>query len=299
MKTPSVQLAALTVFLLIAILLFVPMRSGDEDHIEVSVNVLRMDAGDEYDIDYTLYAYEPQKVVYSSSNKNVATIDSFGVVTAHAPGKARIRVIAEGGARTGVDVEVAGVGEQTITLNTNIITLEKGQISGLQARFAEDAEDTRVVWTSENKAVATVDSIGRVSAVGGGETRITATAMNGASASAFVKVFVRGDAVLVTPADITVGVGARLQMDSYYLPEDTTDEVLRWESSNEAVLTVKEDGMIQAKSVGQAVLSVFTKNGLRGSTLIRVEPSASDFELAPTAVARNTLLGRLRRMFRK
>ena len=284
MKTPSVRLAALTVFLLIAILLLVPMRSGQDDYITLNVRSLRMSAGDVYDIDYTLYSETRQDVVYSSSNKNVATVDSVGVVTAHAPGTARIRAIARNGARASVSVEVVGSATRTMTLNTTSLTLEKGQISGLKAQFNADADDTRVTWHSENEAVATVDAIGRVSGVGGGETRIVANAANGLTASADVKVFVYGDAVQITPADITVGVGARLQMDCYYLPEDATDAVRRWQSSDSSVLTVKDDGTVYAKQVGQTVLSVFTENGLSASALIRVEPSASDFELAPTAV---------------
>lgn len=284
MKIPSVRLAALTIFLLIGLLLFLPMNSGIEDYITVNVNSLRMNTGDVYDIDYTLHAQSEQPVFYRSSNENVVTVDPLGVVTAHAPGNADVRVIARNGARTRVKVEVAGSNTASLALNTHSLNLEKGQISGLKAIFNEGADDTRVSWHSENESVATVDAIGRVSGVGGGETTITATGINGLTDSAKVKVFVYGDAVQITPADITVGVGARLQMDCYYLPEDTTDEILRWQSSNPDVLTVNDEGLITAKGVGTAVLAVYTENGLRGSGLIRVEPSADDFELTPTAV---------------
>jgi len=284
MKTPSGRLAALTIFLLIAVMLFGPMRTGSDDYIAVNVHTLRMNTGDSYDIDYTLYSDSRKDVVYASSNENVVTVDNVGVVTAHRPGNAEIRLIASSGARTRIPVEVAGAGTTEMTLNTASLNLEKGQISGLRAVFNDEADDTRVTWHSENEAVATVDAIGRVSGMGGGETRIVATAANGLTAYADVKVFVFGDAVHITPSDITVGVGARLHMDCYYLPDDTTDSVRRWQSSNESVLTVNEDGMIHAKGVGQAVLSVFTDNGLSTAALIRVEPSASDFDLAPSAV---------------
>ncbi|MBR6767076.1 MAG: Ig-like domain-containing protein [Clostridia bacterium] len=284
MKTPSVRLAALIIFLLIAILIFAPMRSGVEDYIELNVRSLRMNAGDTYDIDYTLYSRSSQNVMYASSNENVVTVDNMGMVTAHNPGSARIRVIAQNGARTFANVEVAGGETRTMTLNAQSISLERGQISGLKAVFNEGADDTRVVWHSEDEDVATVDAAGRVSGVGGGETRIVATAAGGLTASADVKVFVSGDAVRITPSDITVGVGAKLRMGCYFIPEDTTDEIARWQSSNESVLAVGKDNTIIAKSVGQAVISVFTENGLNGATLIRVEPSANDFELAPSAV---------------
>jgi len=284
MKNPSVRLAALALILLAAFMLLLPMRTGPEDYILMNIRSLRMNTGDTYDVDYTLYAESRQPVYYSSSNENVATVDAVGMVTAHAPGKARVLAISTSGAKGWVDVEVAGSGTESMTLNTPSLTLEKGQVSGLKAVFNEGADDTRVTWRSENESVAIVDATGRVSGVGGGETRITATSALGLTASADVKVFVLGDAVQITPSDITVGVGARLQMSCYYLPEDATDAVRRWQSSNPQVLAVSEDGLITAKSVGSAVLTVYTENGLNGSALIHVESTADDFELSPTAV---------------
>lgn len=285
MKTPAGRLAALIIFLLIGILLLAPMRAGNDDYITVSVRSVRMDAGDTYDIDYTLYSESRQSVSYISADESVATVDSVGVVTAHAPGNTHIRLIAQNGARAQVAIEViGGPTGTTMTLSTDKINLEKGQISGVKAVFSDENTDTRVVWHSEDESVATVDAMGRVSAVGGGVTNIVATSAAGLTAKTAVSVHVPGTAMHIMPADLNVGVGAALQMDSYYLPEDTTDTIRRWQSSNTDILTVNKDGVIKAKGVGQAVLSVFSEGGLSGSTLINVEPSASDFELAPSAV---------------
>ena len=284
MKTPSGKLAALTILLLSAILLLAPMRAGTDDYITVSAKSVKMNIGDTYDIDYTLYSNMRQAVTYTSSNEGVATVDSQGMVTAKNPGSAAIRLISRSGARAQVAIEVAGKPADRMELSADRIVLDKGQISGLKAVFNKDAVDTRVVWHSENTDVATIDAMGRISAVGGGETIITATNAGGLSASATVKVNVKGDVVHPTPEDLTVGVGASIQMDCYYLPSDATDEIKRWTSSNTSVATVSADGVVTAKGVGQSVISVFTENGLSGSTLIAVGPSASDFELSPSAV---------------
>lgn len=285
MKTPAGRLVALILLLLIGILLLAPMRAGNDDYITVNVRGLRMNVGDSYDIDYVLYSEKPQSVAYVSADTAIATVDSVGVVTAQAPGNTHIRLIAQNGARTQVSIEVlGGTAQSTMTLSADRIDLERGQISGLKAIFSDDSVDNRVAWYSEDESVATVDAVGRISAVGGGETRIVATSASGLTASAQVSVYVPGTAMHIIPADVTVGVGATLKMDCYYLPDGATDTIARWQSSNEDMLTVNADGVINARGVGQVVLSVFSNGGLSGSTFVHVEPSASDFELSPSAV---------------
>lgn len=284
MKTAYGNIATFSVIILIALLLFSPMRAGLEDYIYAQPQSLRMDLGDSYDISYTLDAERQQKVTFSSADSSIAHVNQQGTVTALASGKTQIRLTAEGGAKTAVNIEVIGKPVATMTLNTSSMDLEKGQVSGLRAIFNEGALDTRVKWESADNDVATVDAIGRVSAVGGGFTRITATTPGGLTAHADVKVHVTGTAVQITPNEVTVGSGAVLRLGTYYFPEDTTDEIDHWASSDTAVLKVSSDGTIRAVGNGQAALSVFTKGGLSASTLITVEQSANDFEISPSAM---------------
>ena len=284
MKTVYSKLANLIAVLIVGMLLFAPMRFGSEDYLYAHPRSIRMNPGDSYALSYRLDADDPaQAVLYSSANEAVATVAADGTVTAVGPGKTQILLDSESGARARVQIEVVSARISTLTLNTDRMSMEKGQVSGLRAIFDDKADNTLVQWSSENEAVARVDAVGRVSAVGGGRTRITATAVNGLSASADINVHVTGNAMRITPEDVHLGVGAALHLGTNYIPADTTDTVARWTSSDENVLRVQRDGTLQAVAEGQAVLSAFSSEGLSASTVVKVEPPVADFEISPTA----------------
>ena len=283
MKTVYGKLTTLIALLTAGILLFAPMRFGNEDYLYPHPRSVRMNPGDSYALSYRLEADEPQQVSFTSTNEAVVSVDEDGLVTAVGPGKAQILMDAEGGAKALVQIDVAGLTAATLTLNTEALNMEKGQISGLKAIFSDNAENTLVQWRSDDESIARVDAIGRVSAVGGGRTRVVVTAANGLTASAQVSVHVSGNAIRITPGDITVGAGAYLRLNTRYLPADTTDEVISWASSDERVLRVQDDGTLFAAAEGRAVLSVFSRDGLSGSTIVTVERPAADFEVSPAA----------------
>ena len=284
MKTVYSKLANLIAVLVVGMLLFAPMRFGSEDTLYAHPRSIRMKPGDSYPLTYRLDADNPaQGVRYSSANPAVATVDAGGTVTAAGPGQTQILLDSDSGARAKVQVEVVSAHIATLVLNTDRMSMEKGQVTGLRAIFDDKADNTLVQWSSENDQVARVDAVGRVSAVGGGRTRITATAMNGLSASADINVHVTGNAMRITPEDVHLGVGSPLRLGTNYIPADTTDEVARWTSSDESVLQVQSDGILRAVAEGQAVLSAFSSEGLGASTVVYVEPPVADFEVTPTA----------------
>ena len=283
MKTAYGKLAALAFVLIVGILLFAPMRNGTEDYLYAYPRSIRMNRGDTYTIAYRLDADVTQAVSYSSANERIAAVSEDGLVTALAPGKTQIRLDAENGARTMVSIEVAGKARPTLVLNTGALNMEKGQVTGLRAIFSEDAESTLVEWSSQDETIAQVDAVGRVSAVGGGSTRVTARSAGGLTASAKVNVHVTGTAMRITPEEVTLGQGTMARLGAYYFPSDTTDSISRWTTSDESVLRVQEDGSIIAAGTGQAVVSVFSEEGLTTSTIVRVESAAEDFLVSPAA----------------
>ena len=284
MRTVYSKLAALLFFATFVLLLVLPMRSGLEDHLYADVHSLSLRMGDTREITYELDADYAQRVTFTSLDESVATVTESGRVTAMNPGSTDIHIKAEGGARTTVHVEVVGTPTTRVTLNTGYVGMEKGEVTGLTASFNEGAEDTRLEWLSDDPEIARVDSIGRVTAVRGGRTKVRAVTPNGLSAETEVFVHVPGDAVRITPEALTVGTGASLKMGTSYFPDDTTDEPYSWSSSDSQILSVDGDGTVHAMGVGTVVLSVFTREGLSASSVVHVERSAESFSLSPSAV---------------
>ena len=283
MKTAYGKLVALIAVLVAGTLLFAPMRFGSEDYLYPHPRSVRMNSGDSYALSYRLDSDAPNQAVrFTSTNEAVAVVNDRGKVTALNSGKARILLDAENGAKANVKIEVKGAKVETLALNTDTLNMEKGQITGLKPIFNEGAKDTSVTWSSANANIAQVDAIGRVAGVGGGTTTVTAKARNGLTASTVVNVHVTGNSLRIMPEQVTVGAGTYVRLGTYYLPADTTDEVVSWASSDESVLQV-QDNALYAVGVGRTILSAFSRDGLSASAIVTVEPPAADFSISPTA----------------
>lgn len=282
MKTAFGKLTVLAFVLAIGLLLLAPMRSGIEDSLTASIETVSLEPGETANVTYHLVSESAQTVAYSSDNHYIAAVSQQGLITAVSPGSTTIRLTAQGGASAEVDVHVSGVPVKTFSLNTHLLEMNKGDVSGLSYEFNYGATAQRVSWTSANPEIVTVDGAGRLTAVGSGETYVTATAAGGMSDQALIRVSVRGTAMQIVPGELTVGVGTVFSLRVSYLPEDTTDEVIQWSSSAPQVLSVDETGTARAISAGTARVSAVTRNGLNASALITVEPASKDFRLSTT-----------------
>lgn len=283
MKTSHGKLALLAFVLLAAALLFLPMRAGREDQMILQPGALKMNVGDSYTIRCALASDEPnQRLRFESSDTRVASIGNDGTVYALASGEATISARASGGASAQMQVSVAGVPMTDLSLNVNELYIDKGEYSGLRVSYNADASDTRLQWLTSDENVVRVSSSGRILGVGGGEAYVSVLTPNGRSASAKVYVDVEGMAVHISPNDLILGVGARVPLKASFLPEDSTDKVIRWVSSDSDVLTVNSDGVLTACGEGRAYISVLTEDGLTTGMEVLVEPAPRDIQLDPS-----------------
>lgn len=125
-------------------------------------------------------------VTWTSSDSNVATVDN-GLVSAKSAGTATITATAtltNGASKsatctvkvTAASSDSTTVAVKDVVLNQSTMSLEKGKTKALLATvLPSNATNQNVNWSSSNTSVALVDQSGRVSAVGVGEAKITAT----------------------------------------------------------------------------------------------------------------------------
>ena len=123
-----------------------------------------------------------KNVTWSSSDTSVATVDSTGKVTGVNTGTATITVMTEDGSKIGSCTVTVVVPVTGVTLNESSITLNTGKATTgqLTATIApSNATNKNVSWNSSNTSVATVDSTGKITAVGVGTATITVTTSDG------------------------------------------------------------------------------------------------------------------------
>lgn len=117
-----------------------------------------------------------KRVTWSTGDSKIATVDEQGVIKGIANGETTIKVTSEDQEKTSTIKVIVDVRPETITLNKETLTLLKGESETLSASIAPlDVSNATLLWESSNPLVATVDTTGKLVAVGVGSTTITVT----------------------------------------------------------------------------------------------------------------------------
>ena len=199
-------------------------------------------------------ATEPA-VTWTSSNEKVATVEA-GKVKALQEGEAVIKASAGGKeASCPVTVTKKYIPVESVTLSKTELTLIKGTYEVLTVTIApEDATYQTPTWTSSNEQVVRVDESGRVSAIGGGSARVTAT-VDGKQAVCAVTVTVPVTSITLNYPDLSLVEGDTETLVATITPDDATDKAVTWTSSDASVAQVDAQGKVSALKEGKAVIT--------------------------------------------
>lgn len=211
---------------------------------------------------------DEKAVTWKSENKNVATVDENGVVTAVAGGTTKVIATAK------ANNKITAVCEVKVPIHTESISLDKTEITDLRKGDTEkltvffkpaNTEDSKEVkWTSSAADIAAVDANGTVKALKEGTATITATTADGkhtASCTVTVKEIHLTDVKLdemKNPSELFKGEKHQIKIGLN--PIDTTDNVIyTFASSDEKVVSVDKNGMVTALKNGKATITITVK----------------------------------------
>ena len=208
-------------------------------------------------------------VKWTTSSSAVATVNSNGKVTAKGKGTAIIKATAADGSGENATCTVTVVTPKksvsSVTLNKRSLTMQVGKTQTLSVTVKPTNADIRnVIWTSSNTKVATVDSKGKVKAIGKGTATITATAADGSGKNAACKVTVVKK--IVTGVTIkckanTVKVKKTLTLTATVQPTNADIKDVTWKSSNTKVATVDSNGKVCGIKKGTVTITATAKDG--------------------------------------
>ncbi|WP_235830897.1 Ig-like domain-containing protein [Flavobacterium ustbae] len=122
-----------------------------------------------------------KNITWTSSNTAVATVNASGLVTGVAAGTATITVKTVDGNKTATSaITVATIPVSSVAVSPTSASLYAGNTQQLTATVSPtNATNKNITWSSNNIAVANVNSSGLVSAVSAGTATITATTQDG------------------------------------------------------------------------------------------------------------------------
>ena len=216
-------------------------------------------------------------VTYGSSNPDVATVSSTGLITAKKKGTTTITVTATDG--SGKSASCAVIVKQPVTgiqITPNGYTLVKGDVKQLSAVVSPaDADNTGVIWTSSNTNIAAVSSDGRVTAVNEGSCVITATCKDNASISASCTIVVGTPvaSVALAPNRASMNTGETILISASVLPTNATNKgiIWSWTSSDGGVITLT-NGSVKALKAGTVTVTAKAadNNGAQATCIITI-----------------------------
>ncbi len=208
-----------------------------------------------------------QPISYTSSNTNVATVSSSGLITAKGAGTATITAKSSSSKdpkTCTVTVSGGNILVNSITLNKSSLSLQVGQEETLTATVKPDnATDKTVTWTSSNTSIATVSNTGKVTAKAVGSATITCKAndASGKYATCAVTVSsVQPTAIDVSPSSKAINVGETFYCTYTLTPSNATTTVT-WTSDNSSIATVNSSGKVTGISAGTTYINATTANG--------------------------------------
>ena len=213
-------------------------------------------------------------VEWTSSNTNVATVDTTGKVTGVSAGSATITVKTKDGSKVAtcnVTVKNPVISVTGVTLNKTALNLVTGASESLVATISpSNATNKNVEWTSSNTNVATVDTTGKVKAISTGSAIITVKTKDGAKV-ATCNVTVKNPVISVTGVTLNktalnLVTGASESLVATISPSNATNKDVEWTSSNTNVATVDTTGKVKGVSTGSAIITVKTKDGAKVAT---------------------------------
>lgn len=205
-----------------------------------------------------------KSVTWSSSNEQVCKVSAAGLVTATGIGSTLITATTVDGGLTANCVVKVLQHVDGLTLNKTDLSLKVGESEKLQPTITpSNADNKKVIWTSSDSNVATVDTEGNVTAVKAGQVTITATSEDNTEAKATCTVTVIQPVTGISLSESSYklkAIGENIQLTATVLPEDATNKKVNWNCPNNTVCIVS-NGNVVAIGYGTAVIIATTEDG--------------------------------------
>lgn len=223
-----------------------------------------------------------------SLDERVAALDDDGFVVLKSYGKARIQATTEDGGYTDVcefDVYEHTVG---IRLETEQARVRKGGRLTLSAvAQPEGKTDGRLVWSSSDGSVASVDEEGVVSGKSKGEAVITVTAVDGGyTAECRVRVYQPVTELRMDNRSVTVDTGDDIQLTATILPYDADNKSIVWSSDNPDVADVNGKGVVTGVKAGQTVIRATSEDeGISDLCVVTVNQPVTGVSLSKSELS--------------
>ncbi|MGN0169455.1 MAG: Ig domain-containing protein [Lachnospiraceae bacterium] len=257
MKRQSIILSVIIVsVLLFGILLVYPhsyTNAKDADFVVVGCKRKTLQIGEDYFL--PCFTYSGKQPSFKSSRSSVASVNSYGIITAKRAGTTRITAKISGCEA----YCVITVKPTTITLSKTRVSLYRNQSCSLKAVTSTGHAP---VFKSSKSSVATVDENGVITARKNGIANIKVSCDGTTS---ICEVTVKKPTITLSASTLTLRTGQSARITARV----SSGNPVTWSVSNINILSVTPSGVVTARQKGKAYLYA-KEDGTKVSCIIHV-----------------------------
>ena len=157
--------------------------------------------------------------------------------------------------------ETSPIQIEKIDVSIDNTTLQKGERKQLQVTISpSEASNHKVVYSSSNPNVATVDDNGNIQAMSSGEAIITVKAEeNSVQTQITITVYSKVTGIALDQSEIYMQVGDTFKINGYVEPEDANEQGILYSSTNREIATIDENGTVTALKDGECFIIATAK----------------------------------------
>lgn len=159
------------------------------------------------------------------------------------------------------------IGKGVAKVKTKEVSLKSGENKNIDIILKSKSVTIKSA-TTENEKVATIDTNGKITAVGNGSTNVKVEFTSGDTATIKVNVTTDQTGITIGKTDDFIGaekdtfeltyIGATKRLTAEVSPATATNKEYTWSSSNTNVATIDSSGLVTATGVGEAVITAST-----------------------------------------
>ncbi|MBR1561229.1 MAG: Ig-like domain-containing protein [Clostridia bacterium] len=237
---------------------------------------LSLGAGSSYELKVVVPAKTTANPVFESSDEDVAYVTPSGVVHAVAPGSCTISAECFNGAYCECDVDVVPA-PTWIEAEPEDLLLGAGETAQLTVTSDVEEISGGLTFSTSKKSYATVTADGLVKGVKKGNAIITVRTYNGCTADVPVVVMKAPSKITLDKKTLTLGMGEEEQLIAT-LPKDTYGKYT-WETSDDTVADVDEEGYVYGVGTGTAKITVRTFNKKTATCTVSVIAGPAEIDI--------------------
>lgn len=153
--------------------------------------------------------------------------------------------------------EVPPVQIEKIELNLDNTILQKGERKQIQVTISpREASSHKVIYSSSNPEIASIDDQGNIQAIRSGNATITVKAEeNTVQNQIEIQVYSKVTGITLDQKEIYIQIDDTFKINGNIEPDDANDKVILYDSSNSEIATIDGSGIITAHKEGECTVT--------------------------------------------